>query len=32
LITYLKFKDRTQAPESFLVDDVLEAAYEDKKD
>jgi MFS family permease len=32
LITYLKFKDRTQAPESFLIDDVLEAAYEDKKD
>ena len=32
LITYLKFKDRTEAPESFLVNDVLEAAYEDKKD
>ena len=32
LITYLKFKDRTDAPESFLIDDVLEAAYEDKKD
>ena len=32
LITYLKFKDRTEAPQSFLVDDVLESAYEDKKD
>jgi MFS family permease len=31
-ITYLKFKDRVEAPESFLVDDVLETAYEDKKD
>jgi MFS family permease len=31
-ITYLKFKDRVEAPESVLVDDVLEAAYEDKKD
>jgi MFS family permease len=31
-ITYGKFKNRTEAPESVLVDDVLEAAYEDKKD
>jgi MFS family permease len=31
-LTYLKFKDRVEAPESVLVDDVLEAAYEDKKD
>jgi MFS family permease len=31
-ITYFKFKDRVEAPESVLVDDVLEAAYEDKKD
>jgi hypothetical protein len=31
-ITYAKFKDRGEAPESFLVDDVLEATYEDKKD
>jgi MFS family permease len=32
LITYLKFKDRGAAPQSFAVADVLEAAYEDKKD
>lgn len=32
LITYFKFKDRGAAPDSLLVDDVLEAAYEDKKD
>jgi len=31
-LTYLKFKDLVEAPESVLVDDVLEAAYEDKKD
>ena len=31
-LTHLKFKDRVEAPESVLVDDVLEAAYEDKKD
>ena len=32
LFTYFKFRDRGAAPESVLVDDVLEAAYEDKKD
>ena len=32
VITYAKFKNRSEAPESVLVDDVLEAAYEDKKD
>ena len=32
LITYMKFKNRSAAPESFAVADVLEAAYEDKKD
>jgi MFS family permease len=31
-ITYSKFKDKGNAPESVLVGDVLEAAYEDKKD
>jgi len=31
-ITYSKFKDRVEVPESVLVDDVLEATYEDKKD
>lgn len=31
-ITYAKFKDRGDAPASVLVSDVLEAAYEDKKD
>lgn len=31
-ITYMKFKDKGEAPESLLVSDVLEAAYEDKKD
>ncbi|MEY3346395.1 MAG: hypothetical protein RIR40_120, partial [Actinomycetota bacterium] len=31
-ITYAKFKDKGDAPESVLVSDVLEAAYEDKKD
>ncbi len=31
-ITYAKFKDRVAAPESVLIDDVLETAYEYKKD
>ena len=32
LATYIRFKDRGAAPDSFAVADVLEAAYEDKKD
>jgi MFS family permease len=32
LITYTQFKDKSAPPASVAVEDVLQAAYEDKKD
>jgi len=32
LLTYIRFRERGIAPESFAISDVLETAYEEKKD